>query len=218
MTVYYKRTLPTNRNKYDGVGLWTFAKTNSQLYRAAAIAADLEYFLGRDWKAVTSNSNVARCVAPYLAHLETLHDGSSIVAHAYTQWAAFISGGRILASKVISKALGLAYDADGCAEGLMAFSYKGNTAMMKQTLRESLNSLGRELTDEEYSSMIDEHLFVFDLNNHIVKSFRVGMVASIKAYSKFLLSMAQHRKISCIVASIGCLVLILALTKRDMVK
>jgi len=108
------------------------------------------------------------------------------------------------------------HDSNGCGEGLHAFSYEGNTTIMKQTLRESLNCLGSELNDEEFNSIIDEHMIVFDLNNHIVKSFRV--VASIKAYFKFLLSMAQHHKIPCIIASIGCLVLILALTKRDVVR
>jgi heme oxygenase len=214
--VFCRRTLPTNRNNHDRAGVRQFAESNSQMYRSAAIAADLEYFLGRDWKGVTSDNNVARCVEPYLIHLDTLHDSTSIVAHAYTQWSAFISGGRILASRVISKALGLVYDSNGCGEGLHAFSYEGNTAIMKQTLRESLNCLGSELNDEEFNSIIDEHMIVFDLNNHIVKSFRV--VASIKAYFKFLLSMAQHHKIPCIIASIGCLVLILALTKRDVVR
>lgn len=189
-----------------------FVKQTKGLWRTSAIEKDLQFFLGPSWHDIASDSS-KRYVQNYLNHLEnSMPSDICIVIHAYTQFAAFASGGRILARLLVKSLFdndskGKPRAVDSISGGLHAFQYPHqNVEDLKNEMKCALNALEPHLSERERADMLREHAMVFALNNDVVRSFKVGFIPSAKAYSQLV-----YRKVQPIICSkrlvIGCAVL-----------
>lgn len=181
-----------NQGKEDS-RIADFVKESRELFRSQAIQKDLEYFLGPSWHSIAVMCS-KRYAEGYINHIELkMPNRICIVIHAYTQLAAFASGGRILARKVLLNTLlnaderGKDNDIDSVPEGLHAFQYeKKEIGELKNSMKRALNALAPHLSEEEQASIIQEHALVFKLNNDIITSFKVGFLPSAKAYTNWI--------------------------------
>lgn len=155
-------------------------------------------------------------VQEYLNHIEDFVGGCDegrkddgkdqavvlIAAHVFTQSMAVASGGQMLSS-IISKSLGLESHRSG-RDGLETFYFnseetehseskkhsKDVAANLKDRLKAVLDQdLYSALTQWERDAFIREHCEVFQLNNKIISSFRVGYIAPVRSF--FVLSCRQ---------------------------
>mmetsp|Transcript_10357 Transcript_10357/g.20447 ORF Transcript_10357/g.20447 Transcript_10357/m.20447 type:complete len:271 (+) Transcript_10357:78-890(+) len=167
-----------------------FVTASTPLFRRDAIAQDLEYYLGPDWKRDAEKHSLSY-VQAYLERLDYISSNKDVsillAAHAFTQHQAFASGGRILASRVIPKGLGL--DPHG-TDGRKAFQYSsGDDAYVRaqrESVKSALDDLGKHMSDQEKELFVKEHCLVFTMNNTIVTSFRVGWLNPLRAGMTFV--------------------------------
>lgn len=168
-----------------------FYEKSRPLFRSNAIQKDLVFFLGPSWDRI-----IAQCSKPYvedyLNHIEgCMTSKLGIVIHAYTQFAAFASGGRILAQKLLLNTLfsaeerGHHDEIDSVPEGLHSFQYASKVDTLKSEMKNALNALATNLTPQEADCLAHEHAMVFTLNNGIIHSFKVGFIPSAKAYTSW---------------------------------
>jgi heme oxygenase len=71
----------------------------SELYRSAAIEADLDAIAGPGWPALLPLLDAARCYAARVA-VAGEGDGALLLAHAYTRFLGDLSGGRVMAARL----------------------------------------------------------------------------------------------------------------------
>ncbi|KAK9815126.1 hypothetical protein WJX73_008209 [Symbiochloris irregularis] len=145
--------------------------------RKQAFETDLQFFLGQDWKEKLGRPPPA--VQQYLDHFEALckdadHDGggAGIVAHAYTQQTAMFFGGQRL-SKMVRSNLAL----EGDDPGTSAFEYSEPVHKLKQDYMRAIDGLARVLGEDGVQKMIAERELVFQMNNKIIKSFKLPRFA-----------------------------------------
>ncbi|KPP77677.1 heme oxygenase 2-like, partial [Scleropages formosus] len=117
----------------------------AELHRHEALARDLEYFYGGDWKSQIS------CSPATQRYVKRIHEvGQSdpvlLVAHTYTRYMGDLSGGQVL-KKVAQRALKL----PPTGEGLCFYEFEGihSAKAFKQLYRSRMNELDLdELTKE----------------------------------------------------------------------
>lgn len=191
-----------------------FVEKSRRLYRASAIEKDLVFFLGPTWHSIAAKSSKPYA-EKYLNHIEnSMPNRICLVIHAYTQFAAFASGGRILARKLLINTLFSAdergqHDIDSLPEGLHAFQYPQNKKVddLKADMKAALNEVATHLSPQEQSWLMDEHAMVFSLNNGIINSFKVGFMPSAKAYTSWM-----YRKVSSVVYAKNVFITVVVLT------
>ncbi|MEQ2179901.1 hypothetical protein GOODEAATRI_030033 [Goodea atripinnis] len=145
----------------------------TELHRREALAQDLEYFYGEDWKNQVSRKHSFYTVAlltkltfysgtkPYMDRIHEVgkEDPVLLVAHSYTRYMGDLSGGQIL-KKVAQRALKL----PRTGEGLNFYQFEGITSHrgFKQLYRSRINEL--ELDMETKQRIVDESNRTFGFN------------------------------------------------------
>ncbi|KAL2101965.1 hypothetical protein ACEWY4_003726 [Coilia grayii] len=130
----------------------------TELHRHEALARDLEYFYGPDWKSVVS------CSPATQHYVERIHEvGQSdpvlLVAHAYTRYMGDLSGGQVL-KKVAQRALKL----PATGEGLEFYHFEGihSPKAFKQLYRSRMNELDLDAAAKE--KLVQEAVHAFHFN------------------------------------------------------
>ncbi|KAJ0001381.1 hypothetical protein NQD34_006401 [Periophthalmus magnuspinnatus] len=130
----------------------------AELHRHEALARDIEFFYGPEWKSQISYSEATK------QYVERIHqvgqeDPVLLVAHAYTRYMGDLSGGQVL-KKVAQRALKL----PPTGEGLEFYHFEGihSPKAFKQLYRSRMNEL--ELDVETKKRLVAEAVKAFHLN------------------------------------------------------
>ncbi|KAK1802363.1 hypothetical protein P4O66_022026 [Electrophorus voltai] len=109
----------------------------SELHRREALAEDLEYLYGPDWRERVSCLAAAK---PYVERIRWVgrHDPGLLVAHAWTRYMGDLSGGQVL-KRVAQRALKL----PASGEGVRFYHFEGihSPTAFKRLYRSRLNEL-----------------------------------------------------------------------------
>ncbi len=143
-----------------------------ELFREEAIARDLEFFLGEDWRSKISLSPSGRV---YVDHIREISSSKPylLVAHSYVRYLGDLSGGQIL-KKIAAKSLGLE---SGRGIEFYEFPEISNLNEFKKNYREALDSL--PLTEEQEEEVLSEAKYVFDLNKKVFSELEKDLIANI---------------------------------------
>uniref|UniRef100_A0A3Q0SHN9 heme oxygenase (biliverdin-producing) n=1 Tax=Amphilophus citrinellus TaxID=61819 RepID=A0A3Q0SHN9_AMPCI len=130
----------------------------TELHRHEALARDLEYFYGPEWKSHTSCSKATQNYVDRI-HQVGQEDPVLLVAHAYTRYMGDLSGGQVL-KKVAQRALKL----PATGEGLEFYQFDAihSAKEFKQLYRSRMNEL--ELDMETKKRLVDEAVKAFLFN------------------------------------------------------
>lgn len=123
--VFLRNLLPAYQNLEDGLERHRSAPgmagvAHPPVYRAAALASDLESLVGPEWHRDLPLLPAGKRYAERIA-AATNGDGMRLIAHAYTRYMGDLSGGQIL-RRVLARSLGLGpemlrfYDFPGIAD------------------------------------------------------------------------------------------------------
>jgi heme oxygenase len=151
------------------------------LYRAAAFERDLAHHLGAAaWRADAAAAAALPAVEAYVGHLQRLADERPLLvaAHALTQLLAVAAGGGAVA-RVARRGLGLAAGGPGTA----AFEFAGGVAAARagrEALKAAFDALEPALRPGEAAALEAEHVRAFELNNAIVRDYKVGATAPLR--------------------------------------
>ncbi|PRW60607.1 40S ribosomal S21-2 [Chlorella sorokiniana] len=150
--------------------------TLEPLWRVPAYEKDLEFYLGKDY-AEQIPRNAA--IQAYVDRCRQLADSQPLLllAHAFTQHTAGLSGGRVL-KKMARKYMQLPED-----QGTAIFEFPGGVEL-KEAFKERLDEVGRGLSEEETQQILDEQIVAFNHNIAIIQAFRVSWADRIKALFK----------------------------------
>lgn len=136
----------------------------NELHRHEALAQDLEYFYGEDWRSQIS------CSPATQLYVERIHeigheDPVLLVAHAYTRYMGDLSGGQVL-KKVAQRALKL----PPTGEGVFFYQFDSihNNKAFKQLYRSRMNEL--ELDTSTKDSLVQEAVRAFQFNIEVGSS------------------------------------------------
>ncbi len=126
-----------------------------ELWRRAALAADLEFLLGPGWE----RREPVPGAGAYLERLREIEKSRPIalVAHSYVRYLGDLSGGQMLKA-MIARQLGL----DGSGLSFYEFPDIPDPKAFKAEFRRRLDELS--LADEEIEAMIEEARIAFLLN------------------------------------------------------
>lgn len=130
----------------------------AELHRQDALARDLEYFYGPEWKSQISCSEATKHYVDRI-HQVGHEDPVLLVSHAYTRYMGDLSGGQIL-KKVAQRALKL----PPTGEGLEFYHFEGihSPKAFKQLYRSRMNEL--ELDMETKKKLVAEAVKAFHHN------------------------------------------------------
>lgn len=130
----------------------------AELHRQDALARDLEYFYGPEWKSQISCSEATKHYVDRI-HQVGLEDPVLLVSHAYTRYMGDLSGGQIL-KKVAQRALKL----PPTGEGLEFYHFESihSPKAFKQLYRSRMNEL--ELDMETKKRLVAEAVKAFHHN------------------------------------------------------
>lgn len=130
----------------------------AELHRHEALARDLEYFYGPEWK---SHASCSKATQQYVDRIHQVgqEDPVLLVAHAYTRYMGDLSGGQVL-KKVAQRALKL----PPTGEGLEFYQFDAihSAKAFKQLYRSRMNEL--ELDMETKKRLVDEAVKAFLFN------------------------------------------------------
>uniref|UniRef100_A0A3Q4I3U4 heme oxygenase (biliverdin-producing) n=1 Tax=Neolamprologus brichardi TaxID=32507 RepID=A0A3Q4I3U4_NEOBR len=128
------------------------------LHRHEALARDLEYFYGPEWK---SHASCSKATQQYVDRIHQVgqEDPVLLVAHAYTRYMGDLSGGQVL-KKVAQRALKL----PPTGEGLEFYQFDAihSAKAFKQLYRSRMNEL--EVDMETKKRLVDEAVKAFLFN------------------------------------------------------
>lgn len=130
----------------------------AELHRHDALACDLEYFYGPEWKSQITCSEATKHYVERI-HQVGQEDPVLLVAHAYTRYMGDLSGGQVL-KKVAQRALKL----PPTGEGLEFYHFEGihSAKAFKQLYRSRMNEL--ELDMETKKRLVAEAVKAFHFN------------------------------------------------------
>ncbi|KAL6102933.1 hmox2 [Pungitius sinensis] len=133
----------------------------TELHRHEALARDLEYFYGPDWR------NQVSCTQATQRYVDRIHQVGQeapvlLVAHAYTRYMGDLSGGQVL-KKVAQRAMKL----PSTGEGLEFYQFDGihSAKAFKQLYRSRMNEL--DLDMETKKRLVDEAVKAFQFNMEV---------------------------------------------------
>jgi len=132
------------------------AAARRELYRASAIRSDLDALAGEGWESalalLPSGKDYARRVAAVAEH-----DGTGLIAHAYTRYCGDLSGGQVL-KRLLAQALGL-----GPQElSFYDFPQIPDPKDFKERYRLAIDACA--LTIDDQPSVVAEAMVAFELN------------------------------------------------------
>lgn len=132
-----------------------------ELHRHEALANDLEYFYGPDWRNQISCSQATQHYVDRI-HQVGLEDPVLLVAHAYTRYMGDLSGGQVL-KKVAQRAMKL----PPTGEGLEFYHFEGihSAKAFKQLYRSRMNEL--EVDMETKKKLVEEAVKAFHFNMEV---------------------------------------------------
>ncbi|XP_013865539.1 heme oxygenase 2 [Austrofundulus limnaeus] len=133
----------------------------AELHRHEALARDLEYFYGPEWKSQISCSQATRRYVDRIREVGR-EDPVLLVAHAYTRYMGDLSGGQVL-KKVAQRALKL----PPTGEGLEFYQFDGihSAKAFKQLYRSRMNEL--DLDTETKERLVEEAVKAFQFNMEV---------------------------------------------------
>lgn len=139
------------------------------MVRTEAFEKDLSYYLGLDWK----NYEIRDSVAEYLSHLRYLSDNDPdlLMAYVYHLYMGLLSGGQILRKKMDIQRKLFSSNNDPSGRAVTDFG-DHKIADLKKKLREKMNNIAENLSEEKKLLLIDESKKVFEYNNSIIKSVK----------------------------------------------
>ncbi|NXG24277.1 HMOX2 oxygenase, partial [Grallaria varia] len=142
-----------------------------ELHRREALAKDLKYFYGDDWKDKIRCSEATQQYVDRIHHVGQ-HEPELLVAHAYTRYMGDLSGGQVL-KKVAQRALKLPSTEEGIQ--FYVFDNVSNAQQFKQLYRARMNALDldkntKERIVEEANKAFGLNMQVFDELDKIGKS------------------------------------------------
>jgi heme oxygenase len=151
-----------------------------RLYRSRQFQSDLEFYLGSSWKEQTEEVRASNLsLRRYETHLHQLASDSPVqlLAHAYTQMMAILSGGQIL--KGMAKRNLKLPNSHLSSPSTQSFEYPNekSASSLKAEFRSLIDGLGADLTTEGREAFLQEHLLAFRSNNEIMRSFKMGYAA-----------------------------------------
>nr|XP_057904777.1 heme oxygenase 2 [Doryrhamphus excisus]XP_057904778.1 heme oxygenase 2 [Doryrhamphus excisus]XP_057904779.1 heme oxygenase 2 [Doryrhamphus excisus] len=133
----------------------------SELHRHEALARDLEYFYGPEWRSLVS------CSPATQRYVDRIHDVGRedpvlLVAHAYTRYMGDLSGGQVL-KKVAQRALKL----PPTGEGLEFYQFDAidSAKAFKQLYRSRMNQLELDVLTKE--RLVAEAVKAFQFNMEV---------------------------------------------------
>ncbi|XP_026652282.2 heme oxygenase 2 isoform X2 [Zonotrichia albicollis] len=134
-----------------------------ELHRREALAKDLKYFYGEDWKEKIQCSEATQQYVDRIHHVGQ-HEPELLVAHAYTRYMGDLSGGQVL-KKVAQRALKLPSTEEGIQ--FYVFDNISNAQQFKQLYRARMNALDldkntKERIVEEANKAFRFNMQVFD--------------------------------------------------------
>jgi heme oxygenase (biliverdin-producing, ferredoxin) len=127
-----------------------------ELYRAAALSADLVQLSGSKWPSMLPLLAAGEKYAQHVAHASR-DDGARLIAHAYTRYLGDLSGGRVL-KQLLSRTLGLR------SNELLFYDFpKINDAdQFKMHYRRAIDYGASSMSDP--SAVVAETIVAFELN------------------------------------------------------
>ncbi|XP_043955910.1 heme oxygenase 2 isoform X1 [Gambusia affinis] len=133
----------------------------AELHRHEALARDLEYFYGPDWKSKISCSQATQHYVDRI-HQVGQEDPVLLVAHAYTRYMGDLSGGQVL-RKVAQRALKL----PPTGEGLEFYQFDAihNAKAFKQLYRSRMNELELDMATKK--KLVAEAVRAFHFNMEV---------------------------------------------------
>uniref|UniRef100_A0A6G1RJB7 heme oxygenase (biliverdin-producing) n=1 Tax=Hypotaenidia okinawae TaxID=2861861 RepID=A0A6G1RJB7_9GRUI len=142
-----------------------------ELHRKEALAKDLTYFYGEDWKEKIQCSEATQHYVDRIHHVGQ-HEPELLVAHAYTRYMGDLSGGQVL-KKVAQRALKLPSTEEGIQ--FYTFDNVSSAQQFKQLYRARMNALDldkntKERIVEEANQAFRLNMQVFDELDKIGKS------------------------------------------------
>jgi heme oxygenase (biliverdin-producing, ferredoxin) len=137
------------------------------LYRAGALASDLESLCGSAWSStlplLAAGERYARRVA---AAAED--DGARLIAHAYVRYLGDLSGGQAM-RKLLARPLGL----DHHGLGFYEFPDIGDHETFKAAYRDSIDRAAHEVA--AVAAIVDEAAVAFELNIDVSKAVQEAL-------------------------------------------
>ncbi|KAM4716836.1 heme oxygenase 2 isoform 1-T1 [Anableps anableps] len=133
----------------------------AELHRHEALARDLEYFYGPEWKTQITCSQATQGYVDRI-HQVGQEDPVLLVAHAYTRYMGDLSGGQVL-RKVAQRALKL----PATGEGLEFYRFDAihSAKAFKQLYRSRMNEL--DLDMETKKKLVEEAVKAFHFNMEV---------------------------------------------------
>ncbi|XP_067836480.1 LOW QUALITY PROTEIN: heme oxygenase 2-like [Heptranchias perlo] len=132
-----------------------------ELHRREALAKDLEYFYGPDWRDQIACSEATTRYVERIRHVGE-HEPELLAAHSYTRYMGDLSGGQVL-KKVAQRALRLPSTGEGVE--FYTFHNISNPARFKQLYRARLNTL--EASGQSRERIVEEANRAFQFNMEV---------------------------------------------------
>lgn len=140
-----------------------------ELHRRDALARDLEFFYGEDWR---SQIRISPAAQRYVERIRRVgrDQPALLVAHAYTRYMGDLSGGQVL-RKVAQRAMKL----PPTGEGLNFYEFDGihSAKAFKQLYRSRMNEL--ELDTHTKRSVVEEANLAFRFNMEVSSADRLEL-------------------------------------------
>ena len=138
-----------------------------QVYRAAAIKADLTSLCGASWLGVLPLLDAGR---RYAARIETVAqgDGTRLFGHAYARYLGDLNGGQIL-KRLLTKTLGLGPDSLTFYE----FPLIADIERFKSDYRRAIDEAGLHITRPE--PVIEEAAVAFEFNIQVSEAVKAAV-------------------------------------------
>ena len=153
-----------------------------RLYRSRHFQSDVEFYLGAEgWREeaerVRAENHDLQLYAEHLHHLTKSSHPFLLLAHAYTQFMAVLSGGQIL--KGLAKRNLKLQNSKDLKPSTQSFEYptEQSVSSLKAEFRSMIDNLGMELTEDQREAFLAEHLFAFRSNNKVMRAFKMGYKA-----------------------------------------
>ncbi|KAI5719385.1 hypothetical protein M8J76_009466 [Diaphorina citri] len=136
----------------------------SDMKRTEAFEADLEHYLGPDWKA---DYKPRESVVNYLNHLEDLKQTNDtlLIAYVYHMYLGVLSGGQI-----INKKRQLSLMKSNYQDQVLSFDPSVNVGQLKRQIKSILDDESTQFSRQTREQLLAESRKVFLLNNSIIKS------------------------------------------------
>uniref|UniRef100_A0A1L8E474 Heme oxygenase n=1 Tax=Nyssomyia neivai TaxID=330878 RepID=A0A1L8E474_9DIPT len=152
-----------------------------QFHRRHAFEKDLSFYLGNEWE---KTYQPRKEVVKYIEHLQSLNERNPtlLVAYVYHLYMGLLSGGQILQKK-----RRLARNFTATDVGGMAVTDFGGTPIseLKTTMRNLIDHLALNYSDEIKGQLLEESQKVFQYNNSIIRTTKGVNKVNVRKFLHF---------------------------------